>query len=669
MENNAAIIGAVKAAKLGIKVIPLSDYSCARKGVSVWAKIPRIDDWPKHATTNPDTIEKWATGDFSGTSSKSSKPCRHFGGSLEGFIVFDIDAPEARESLHNLFASAGLDGITPTLTTRTGNGGYHFVYRQPAGYNLGNSVSKLAPKLDTRGGAGGYIVLPGTANPVNGQEYAIVNETAVAVLPVQVAEIVKARVAPGKTAATVGKSVDRRDGSIPDTDAKLAKATEYLLKKEGGVEGQGGEADAVEVGRRLADFGLSVDRAILMAQAIYSPKCTPPWDDCPEQLAQKIRNGFVYRENEVGCDDPDLITEIFKDADIGEATEADWARFPFKSMAELALTPPPPRETLIENFMAHGKYLTLIYGAGGAGKSLLMMQMLRELSRGRDFLGMKPGSACRKINAALISMEEPKDDVHNRFYTMSKRIMDDPLEDFSCEPSWVNLRGKDSDFCKIEKGRVIPGEGFSSLVKVIRAMKSKVVVVDSLSRFFPGNENDRVAVTDFGRLVDRFVEATGCHLILLAHTNKVGDFSGSSAWSAICRQMFVITAENLDGHTVYKMTAEKTNEGERGVYVRYRFDNWYFVPVSDKEYENARGKVREVIAGEEAEDAEDAVLDLLEFHGELQFKELENKLKEQGISRKVRREAINSLVAGGRVNKSERYANGSHTKSIFLTLP
>ena len=666
MTDNKAFLGAVAMAKLGLKVLPLTDYTSTKNGKEVWNKIPRVDSWPSHATTNAETIKKWANGDFSGTSSKSSKPCRHFGGSLEGFIVFDIDAPDAKEHLHNLFATAGVDGITPTLTTRTGNGGYHFIYKQPAGYNLGNSVSKLAPKLDTRGGAGGYIVLPGTANPVNDSEYTIVNEANIATLPAAVADIVQTKVAPGKTASTVGKSIERREGSIPDTAAKMKAAWDYLYEKEGGIEGAGGEADAVCVGRKLADIGLSEEKAIAMAQLIYSPKCIPPWDDCPEQLAAKIRNGYRYRESEVGCEDPDLLVDMFK-ATSGEATEEDWKAFPFKSMRELTLSEPPRRETLLEDFMAHGKYLSLWYGAGGSGKSLLAHQLLRELTRRKEFLGLKPGEACRRFKGALVSLEEPLDDVHFRFSRQSTRIVD-PMDDEGAEPDWVNLRGADPHICKVEKGNISSGPGLDSLIRVIRSIKPTLLVIDSLSRIFPGNENDRAAVTAFGRIMDKLVEETGCHVLLLAHTNKAGDFSGSSAWAAICRQMFVITSEKLDGQTVYTLTAEKTNEGERGAYVRYKFDDWYFVPVAEEDYDAMKETAGRSKTSDEIDAAEKEMLEFLGLLGGLQYGELQKLMKDQGYDKGALDFAIKSAEAGGRIIREERYGGGSHKKLKFIRL-
>ena len=54
-----------------------------------------------------------------------------------------------------------------------------------------------------------------------------------------------------------------------------------------------------------------------------------------------------------------------------ELQEGDLEAFPVESMAVFRETPPKPRRSLLEGFMAYGPYLTLIYGRGGSGKSLL----------------------------------------------------------------------------------------------------------------------------------------------------------------------------------------------------------------------------------------------------------------------------------------------------------
>lgn len=640
--DKKALKGARNAIERGLRVLPLSSHVVIdRNGQEVWTKVPRIEKWQYLATDDADTLMRWAGGDFEGTSSKSKKPCSHWGASLDGFIAFDTDAPAALEALKEIFKQAGFPGIVPTYTVRTGRGGNHFLYRQPEGYALGNSTSALAPKLDTRGGAGGFVVLPGTTNPATGGEYSIVCDAEIAELPVAVAEAIKSKVAKAKKKDAVSVT-ERRSGSVPDTPLKIQRATEFLLRKTGGVEGEGGDADAVYVGRTLADIGLSEDRAKALAFSIYNPKCCPEWDE--DELSSKIHNGFAYRESPVGCEDPDLAIAMFSDLSPDNEIKlepGDEEALPFESMAKFRATPPEPRHSLIEGFMAHGKYLTLVYGRGGSGKSLLMHQMLRELSRNRSFLGMAPGDVCSSLRAAILSCEEPEEDVHFRYAEQSKRI--DP-EGGGEEPIWCNLRGKDATLFTRTKNGIIPSELFYRLVRRIKCVRVNTLLVDSLSRIFPGNEIDRADVTEFGKAMDMLCMETGCHVIVLAHTNKEGGFSGSSAWEAICRQMFIIRSESDD---LYSMRVEKTNEGKRGAEVFYRFDNWYFVPVSAEEVEALDRERKQEAAEEKRQAHEDAanraLIDLVSIlenaGGTMKNKDLEAEMGAYGYNRSVSRAA------------------------------
>lgn len=660
MANKKALTGALNAVKLGLKVLPLTPYTRTGKdGDPIWEKLPRIERWPELATDDPELIQKWASGDFTGTSSKSSRPCEHWGGSLDGFIAFDTDTPAAQEELQNIFVSAGLPGIVPTYATKTGRGGRHYIYKQPEGYSLGNSVGALAPKLDTRGGAGGFIVLPGTTNPANNGEYTVLNDAEIAVLPKEVAELIRGRVSVAKSKSSGGVS-ERRAGSIPDTELKVQRATEWLLSKEGGVEGCGGEADAVYVGRVLADIGLSEERAQILARAIYNPRCEPEWEE--DELDTKIHNGFAYRENEIGCADPDLAISGFGEE--GEATEEDFDRFPIRDSGDFNLTPPPPRETLVEDFIAHGKYLTLLYGRGGSGKSLLGWQMLRELIRGKSFLGKVAGSICSHLRPLVLSLEEPKEDVHFRYWKQTQRI--DP-EKKGKEPLWCDMRGTNPHLFKVGRSILETDEGLNALIRVVKAREINLLLIDSLSRIFPGNENDRAAVTAFGRAIDRFVEETGCHVILLAHTNKAGDFSGSSGWEAICRQMFLVTSEALDGKTIYTLTATKTNEGPRGAFVRYRFDDWYYVPVPDEEYETLKSAAGRSKTSDEVGAAVETVRDILQEEGEMQYTPLRKEMKSRGFDKGVFDFAIDSMKKMSEL-KWERRPNDHGDKTLWVWL-
>lgn len=85
-------------------------------------------------------------------------PC----GEPSGLWVVDIDGDEGLEA----FCRLG-HGIPATLTAETPSGGLHLLFADPGG--LGNTASKIAPNVDTRG-TGGYIVAAPSVHP-NGGRY------------------------------------------------------------------------------------------------------------------------------------------------------------------------------------------------------------------------------------------------------------------------------------------------------------------------------------------------------------------------------------------------------------------------------------------------------------------------------------------------------------------
>jgi hypothetical protein len=131
----------------------------ARNGWAVFPlkpgeKVPAVKHGVKEATTDLDQVAGWW----------SRMPDANIGmacGEPSGIFVLDVDGEEGQDSLVNLG-----HGIPGTLTAYTPSGGLHLLFRHLPG--LGNSVSTVGPKLDTRGD-GGYIVV--APSQVNGKEY------------------------------------------------------------------------------------------------------------------------------------------------------------------------------------------------------------------------------------------------------------------------------------------------------------------------------------------------------------------------------------------------------------------------------------------------------------------------------------------------------------------
>ena len=73
-------------------------------------------------------------------------------GKISGIIALDVDAPDGIETIKRESLQ-----MPPTLTSRTGGGGFHYIYKHPC--RVVRNFSRKLPGLDLRGD-GGYIVAP-----------------------------------------------------------------------------------------------------------------------------------------------------------------------------------------------------------------------------------------------------------------------------------------------------------------------------------------------------------------------------------------------------------------------------------------------------------------------------------------------------------------------------
>jgi hypothetical protein len=122
-------------------------------------KRPALNQWQDAATTSTAQINQWWKG------SQSSCGVGIATGKQSGIWVLDIDD---RDALYELEREHG--ELPATLTSITGSGGEHQIYKWPAdGRTIHNSASGFAPGIDVRG-EGGQIVAPPTIHP-NGNPY------------------------------------------------------------------------------------------------------------------------------------------------------------------------------------------------------------------------------------------------------------------------------------------------------------------------------------------------------------------------------------------------------------------------------------------------------------------------------------------------------------------
>lgn len=243
--------------------------SCGHPTCDDRGKHPRIKDWPKDATTDPATIEKWWQKWPDANIALAT-------GAGSGVVGFDVDPRHNGEkSLAALVAEHG--ELPPTVESKTGGDGRHVLFAHPGGEPLGGKVS-MEPGLDVKTD-GGYIILPPSLH-TSGKRYEwkpghAPGEIDLAPLPEWLLERLKSKT------PVRAEAVDIRDQRGQIDPAKVLQ----------GVP-EGGRDDALfRYASRLRKLNYARSEAeVLVLKAAES--CQPPFSDT--DALKKLEQAWKY---------------------------------------------------------------------------------------------------------------------------------------------------------------------------------------------------------------------------------------------------------------------------------------------------------------------------------------------------------------------------------------
>ncbi len=530
-------------------------------------KTPATMHGVKDATTDPDRIRRWWTGQPNASIGVACGPA--------GLVVIDVDVEKGGfASWQRLKAAHGIDD--GTLTSITGGGGRHLLYRAPAGFRGRNSAGKLGPGVDVRAD-GGYIIAPPSGHP-SGREY-LWDPAQPALEPIPLPDRLRLLLEPRAPAAVASPEAHagqraapalRPDPAEPAWRAALNVEIEALRCAVEGTRNDRLNTAAFKLGRLVAGHDQS-RRAV--GQALLAAARQIGLGD-HEALAT-IRSGLDAGAREPAPDEPprparDLVLPDWPDrtpeepgwladaagdepAPTRQPAAAPAARAqpdprplaPGLYRAALAWEPRPARQFIVDGLLWRGD-LAVLYGEGGIGKTYAMIDMAVAVAMIEPWLG-RESTPC---NVLIVDEESGQARMLDRLERTMRGHGIAPGTDvpiYAASFATWNLRLKPDA---------------QRLRNLIAETQAGLVIIDALVDVMLGGDENLVRdvqpVLHNLRIV---AQETGAAIVLIHHANKAGGQRGTTAIRGAVETLLCLSTQEDDG-PVLKLETEKMRDAE-----------------------------------------------------------------------------------------------------------
>lgn len=277
-----------------------------------------------------------------------------------------------------------------------------------------------------------------------------------------------------------------------------------------------------------------------------------------------------------------------------QAAPADLNPFEVQAAAEAAAAPavepiawlapttwegrqPPERLWEVEGWIPRGE-VTLLYGDGGIGKTLLAHQYATAAAAGRPWLGLPT----RPARVMCFFCEDSEDELHRRQLELCAAA-GLSLQDIDARLRIASRKFMDNLLAvwsrhTTEMRRTIV---WQQLRDDALAFGADVIIVDTLADTFGGSEIDRGQVNAFVKsCLGRLVADTGASLIALGHPSVSGmeeGRSGSTGWSNASRsRLFLRYPNKAVGGDARELKTMKLNYGAAGGKLKLKWSRGAF---------------------------------------------------------------------------------------------
>lgn len=221
--------------------------------------------------------------------------------------------------------------------------------------------------------------------------------------------------------------------------------------------------------------------------------------------------------------------------------------------------PPPPIDYVLPNMVA-GTVGALV-SPGGAGKSMLILQLAAQIAGGPDLLevGELPTGA-----VVYLPAEDPPVAIHHRLHALGAHLTADQRRAVADGLLIEPLIGK----CP----NIMARDWFDRLKRA--AEGRRLMVLDTLRRFHIEEENASGPMAQVVGRMEAIAADTGCAIVFLHHANKGAAMAGAGDQQQASRGSSVLVdnirwQSYLSGMTQAEAEEWGVDEEQRGYFVRY----------------------------------------------------------------------------------------------------
>ena len=235
--------------------------------------------------------------------------------------------------------------------------------------------------------------------------------------------------------------------------------------------------------------------------------------------------------------------------------------------------PIPDREWLLDQWFP-AKSVSMLFGQGGVGKTLLIHQLANCVATGADFIGFET----RKMPVLMVLCEDDQTELSRRQLSINAWLEVNDVTGRGPEDLYIWPRvGEDNVLVTFpSQGEDKPGAFYGELVAAVEHVKEKtgadelLVILDTAADMFGGNENIRREVNTFIKTYcGSFCVRHNATVIVLAHPSVAGvasgtGMSGSTAWENSARARAYFSRDPDGDNAIRTLSRMKSNYSVSG---------------------------------------------------------------------------------------------------------